>query len=60
MKREIVILSAYRESVLAAAERGMNGPAASTVALKTAAAVAGRLLKDAVTIEEVRQVLAAG
>ncbi len=59
MKREVVILSAYRESVLAAAEKGLKGPAASTVALKTAAAVAGRLLKHPVTVEDVRQVLAA-
>ncbi|GEM_PF-2457175 len=59
MKREVVILSAYRESVLSATEKGLKGPVASSVALKSAAAVAGRLLKQPVTIDDVRRVLEA-
>lgn len=58
MRRETVILSAYREALLAVHEKGITGPAAALTAVRAAAKIASRLLGRDVTEDEVRRALA--
>ncbi len=57
MRGESVILSAYREAVLAVHEKGLTGPGAALTAIRAAAKIASHLLGREVTADEVRRVL---
>ncbi len=57
MQGDSVILSAYREAVLAVHEKGLAGPAATITAVRAAAKIASHLLEREVTTDEVRRVL---
>lgn len=57
MKRETVILSAYREAVLAAHEKGIKGPRASLLAVAAAARLSTKLLDTPISEDEVRRVI---
>lgn len=59
MKRDTIILSAYREAVLAASEKGLKGPTAAAAAVRAAAKVASRLLGSDVSEDEVKRVVKA-
>lgn len=49
MTRDQAILSAYREAVFAANEKGLRGPAGKVAAVKAAAKVASKLTGQAVS-----------
>lgn len=57
MQGDSVILSAYREALLAVHEKGLSGPAAALTAVRAAAKIASHLLGREVTADEVRRVL---
>lgn len=60
MKKETVILSAYREAVLSAREKGLKGPVAAAAAVRAAAKIASKLLGEAVTEDDIRRLRASG
>lgn len=57
MNLESVVLSAYREAVLAAAEKGYKGLVASKAATRVAAKVASRVLGREVTEAEAAAII---
>lgn len=57
MQGENVILSAYREALLAVHDKGISGPAAAAAAVRAAAKIASRILGREVTADEVQRVL---
>ncbi len=60
MNRDTVIRSAYREAVLALMEKGYKGPAARPHAIKAAAKIATKVLKQPVSDQDVADVIGNG
>lgn len=57
MKRETIILRAYREASLAAREQGLVGAGVQRAVLQAAAKVASRLLGQAISPEDVHEIV---
>ncbi len=53
MNRQSVILSAYREAVLDAAEKGVSGQRAASIAIRVASKVSSRVLGVQISVDDV-------